>query len=83
MHSTGVSRPNVVLLDLPVDALGLPKRAVNALRAGGISVLGDVLQWPERELRALPNCGPATMAALREIAEQAGMPFGRHKGRQD
>lgn len=66
------SKNAVPNLALAVADLGLPVRAVNALRAGGIETVGDIVEWPERELRALPNCGPATMAALREIAERAG-----------
>jgi DNA-directed RNA polymerase alpha subunit len=63
---------SLVKLDTTVEQLGLPKRAVNALRAGGIASLHDVAEWPERELRALPNCGDATIAALREILDRAG-----------
>jgi len=64
-------------LALTVADLGLPVRAVNALRAGGIETLRDVVEWPERELRALPNCGPATIAALRDFAERAGASVSR------
>lgn len=77
MDARSISTADLMLFDLPLDALGLPKRAVNALRAGGITSFAEIVEWPERELRALPNCGPATMTALRLIAERAGVKFGR------
>jgi DNA-directed RNA polymerase alpha subunit len=72
-----LDKTDSMLFDLPLDVLGLPKRAVNALRAGGITSFAEIAEWPERELRALPNCGPATIAALRKIAARVGIPFGR------
>jgi DNA-directed RNA polymerase alpha subunit len=77
MSARKTDRADTMLFDLPLDALGLPKRAVNALRAGGITSFAEIVEWPERELRALPNCGQATMSALRGIAERAGVKFGR------
>ncbi|MCE9520969.1 MAG: hypothetical protein K8S25_00890 [Alphaproteobacteria bacterium] len=65
-------------LEWPVADLGLPKRAVNALRAGGIERLNDIVEWSEHELRALPNCGAATIEALRTILRRDGLQL---KGR--
>ena len=56
---------------VPISELGLPTRACNALRSWGIDCLGDLLQWSERELRTLPNCGPITIQAIQEIRERA------------
>lgn len=55
--------------DLPLSELGLPTRARNALQNGGIKSLRDILEWPVRELRALPNCGDTTIAAIRRILD--------------
>lgn len=83
MAKRKTDKTDAMLFDLPLDALGLPKRALNALRAGGITSFAEILEWPERELRALPNCGPATIAALRQIAARAGIPFGRRRAAEE
>jgi len=82
MASSEADRGATVRVDMPLDALGLPKRAVNALRAGGITSLAQIVEWTDRELRALPNCGPATMTALRQVAARAGAALRNDQARR-
>jgi DNA-directed RNA polymerase alpha subunit len=58
---------------LPIKALGLPTRALNAFRAGGIETLLDASCWSERDLRSLPQMGPAALRTLGEALTRAGL----------
>ena len=69
---------------LPIEALKLPSRAQNAFRAGGIATLLDASRWSERDLRSLPQMGPAAIRTLCEALARAGLslrPSGRRRKR--
>jgi DNA-directed RNA polymerase alpha subunit len=54
----------------PLSELPLPRRAINALHHGGIHTLEDAAQWQDKALLALPQFGPAFLAALRRAAHR-------------
>ena len=45
--------------------LDLPQRALNALDRAGIRTVGQLAEWSEQDLLALPQFGQAGLAALR------------------
>lgn len=45
----------------------LPKRAVNALKRGGIYSLEEAAEWSDRALLSLPHFGRASVATLRKV----------------
>ena len=51
---------------LPLTALGLPQRALNAMRAAGLVTLRDASDWSARDLKSLPQVGPAALTMLQE-----------------
>ncbi|MEI9988580.1 MAG: DNA-directed RNA polymerase subunit alpha C-terminal domain-containing protein [Rhizomicrobium sp.] len=51
--------------------LKLPKRALNALRRGGILTLEDAAEWSDRDLLSLPHIGPVSVASLRALIGRA------------
>jgi len=63
------------MLSTPISELGLSRRGENALKQAGIQTLQDVLEWTERELRTLRNCGPVTVSRLKSLIETAGHGF--------
>jgi DNA-directed RNA polymerase alpha subunit len=54
----------------PIAQLPLPRRAINALRHGGIQTVEETEDWPDHALLSLPQFGPAFLAALRSAARQ-------------
>lgn len=52
----------------PVAELPLQRRAINALRHGGIATLEETGDWSDDALLALPQFGPAYLNALRNLA---------------
>ena len=56
---------------LPLAALGLPQRALNAMRAAGLCTLRDTADWSARDLKSLPQVGPAALALLQEALHAA------------
>ena len=50
-----------------IEALALPRRAINALRQGGISTMEETLDWSDVSLLSLPQFGPAYLVALRSL----------------
>ena len=60
-------------LDQPLDALGLTKRCANALFRAGLKQVFEVLDWTERDLRSLPNFGPASIKLLRQSLGDYGL----------
>jgi len=63
------------MLSTPISELGLSRRGENALKQAGIQTLQDILEWTERELRTLRNCGPVTVSRLKALVETAGFGF--------
>lgn len=60
----------------PIEALPLPRRAINALRQGGIRTLEETRDWSDVSLLSLPQFGPAFLSALRNLATRT--PAARH-----
>jgi DNA-directed RNA polymerase alpha subunit len=54
-----------------IESLPLPRRAINALRQGGIHTLEEALDWSDVSLLSLPQFGPAYLIALRSLAATA------------
>ncbi|HWA68489.1 MAG TPA: DNA-directed RNA polymerase subunit alpha C-terminal domain-containing protein [Rhizomicrobium sp.] len=54
----------------PITQLPLSRRAINALRHGGIQTLEEAAEWPDGALLSLPQFGPAFLAQLRCAARQ-------------
>ena len=71
-----------LLSSLPIESLELPSRACNALRAGGIATLQDASYWSERDLRSLPQMGPAAIRTLCEALSRAGLSLQPRTGRR-
>ena len=67
---------------LPIESLELPSRAYNALRAGGIATLQDASYWSERDLRSLPQMGPAAVRILCDALAHAGLALQPRTGRR-
>lgn len=53
-----------------IDTLALPRRAINALRHGGIRTLEEAADWSDDALLSLPQFGPAYLTAIRALAAQ-------------
>ncbi len=53
----------------PIEALGLPERALNALRSGGVSTIGEIATMSEIDILKIPDAG---RRALNEIKEALG-----------
>ncbi len=53
--------------------IGLPQRACNALRLAGLSTLDEVAEWSLRDLRSLPQMGPASIAVLEDALHARGL----------
>lgn len=53
-----------------IDSLPLPRRAINALRHGGIRTLEETCDWSDVSLLSLPQFGPAFLTAIRTLAAQ-------------
>ena len=51
----------------PVEALPLPRSAINRLRVGGVLTLGDLRATPDRELLRLRAFGRGSLAAVRSL----------------
>jgi len=60
-------------LELPLGALGLTKRSTNALLRAGLRQVFEILDWTERDLRALPCFGPGSVQLLRQILSDYGL----------
>jgi DNA-directed RNA polymerase alpha subunit len=58
-------------LSQPLAALGLPQRSLNAMRAAGIATLADAADWSLRDLKTLPQVGPAALDMLQEALRAA------------
>ena len=54
----------------PLEALPLPRRAINALRLGGIATLEEACDWSDDALLSLRHFGRAYLNALRVLAGQ-------------
>ena len=52
----------------PVTSLPLPRRAINALRRGGIATLEETCDWSDDALLSLPQFGPSYLTAIRTLA---------------
>jgi hypothetical protein len=53
-----------------IESLPLPRRAINALRQGGIGTLEETLDWSDVSLLSLPQFGPAYLTALRALTTE-------------
>ena len=51
-----------------VTALPLPRRAINALRQGGISTLEEAQNWSDEALLSLRQFGHSYLNAIRTLA---------------
>ena len=51
-------------ISLRVEDLGLPARAVNALKGVGIEFAGDLVQKKEQDLLSLPKVGRKTVSYI-------------------
>ena len=52
----------------PIDSLALPRRAINALRHGGIRTVEEIADWSDDCLLSLPQFGPAFLFKVRKLA---------------
>ena len=52
----------------PLEALPLPRRAINALARGGIASLDEIAVWSDEALLSLPQFGPAFLAQVRRLS---------------
>jgi len=57
----------------PISSLGFAPRTTNALTRAGIHSVSDVLSWTARDLRTIPQFGPASMAALEAALLSMGL----------
>jgi len=55
----------------PVTALPLPRRAINALRQGGIATLDEAQNWTDDALLSLRQFGPSYLTAIRTLVAQS------------
>ena len=55
-----------------VTALPLPRRAINALRQGGIATLEEAQNWTDEALLSLRQFGPSYLTAIRTLAAKSG-----------
>jgi len=53
-----------------IENLPLPRRAINALRHGGIHTLEETSDWSDDSLLSLPQFGPAFLTAIRTLVAQ-------------
>src|SRR3954447_619407 len=74
-HTTVAPLPD----DTPVDELELRSAVRNALRRGGVPMLGELRTMSDRELLALRNFGRAALADVRFLVPAP--KGGRHEGR--
>ncbi|MCP5412680.1 MAG: hypothetical protein H6924_11265 [Alphaproteobacteria bacterium] len=51
----------------PIESLPLPRRAINALRHGGIRTLEETTDWSDDSLLSLPQFGPSYLIAIRAL----------------
>ena len=58
--------------DIPIERLGLPVRAHNALKSEGLHTVYDVIQRTEQDLLKLPNFGRTSLRDLRYALKQTG-----------
>ena len=50
-----------------IAQLPLPRRAINALRNGGIATLEEIADWSDDALLSLPQFGTAFLTAIRNL----------------
>ena len=50
-----------------ITQLPLPRRAINALRNGGIGTLEEIADWSDDALLSLPQFGTAFLSAIRNL----------------
>ena len=56
--------------ELPVDALGLSTRSLNALRFAGIVDVGELVRWTEDKLLQEPNLGLTSLREVQDVLAQ-------------
>jgi DNA-directed RNA polymerase alpha subunit len=81
-HAIPVQTGHYDPLSQPLALLGLPGRALNALHAAGLSTLRDAADWSLRDLKTLPQVGPAALTALQDALHDARLdlqPSARRK----
>jgi len=76
-NSAELSQIATDFLNSPVPCLGLPVRAINALEGAGLARVADVVQWTARDLRSLPQFGPAALNSVEEILSRFGLSLHR------
>ncbi|HOJ68500.1 MAG TPA: DNA-directed RNA polymerase subunit alpha [Candidatus Hydrogenedentes bacterium] len=60
----------------PVSKLELSARASNCLRAAGVSMIGQLVQFTEGDLLKLPNFGKKSLEEIREKVAELGLSLG-------
>lgn len=60
----------------PVSKLELSARANNCLRAAGVSLIGQLVQFTESDLLKLPNFGKKSLEEIREKVAELGLSLG-------
>ena len=63
-------------LDIEVETLNLPLRALNALKNDNMKYIGDIFKKSERELLRTPNFKEKSLNALKEAIGKHGITFG-------
>ncbi|SDM68520.1 RNA polymerase, alpha chain C terminal domain [Catalinimonas alkaloidigena] len=56
-----------------ITQVPMPQRAYHALRDLGVVHINDLVRVSEYQLTLARNCGPNTIAAIKEVALQAGI----------
>ena len=62
-------------LSLSIYQLGLSTRVCNALRAGGILTLGDIVKCKRSSFEAYRNFGPKCFAEIDKVIADAGLTY--------
>ena len=70
--------PDVIegLLSVPLNELGLSARAFNALKAGNVVTLGDLVQYNRTDLLKFRNMGERTLKEIENIVRAKGLSLG-------
>jgi DNA-directed RNA polymerase alpha subunit len=65
--------------DLPIDAIGLPVRALNCLKNEDIETVGEAMAQTDAHLLRSPNFGRQSLTDLRLCIDAARREFARRK----
>ena len=66
--------------EYPIDDIGLPARARNALVGQGIKTIGQLVSMDERDVLALDDIGRKTLRDIRDALANCGLSLGMRFG---